>query len=678
MTSTGKAEMTKPAIKASDKSLVSKATTSERDSILSSHLEIQNLKELDLAVKSCESHDDRLENFWVKLFGAAAALDILTTILPPIFRVREAREMALAIEEAESKRKLPTFLTFWKKDPSSILDLTAEQCVDGFKCMYERSIYWMEDHRIRIGWIFCVFWIIDSAHKAYLAWKSASEPKKISSSSLVFTKALLLRLSLLPIGFFMLRLVDHLSILKLDERSSLDQSQVDPLPGTSPAHHIGDFSSSETERYCVIVVILLQFKALLLHFLKYQIASLKTMFAKKIAPRIVRFAVWNPRLFKNRIASLLVLLRWVKYLIPLILKSQKIIKTFMNIIKIRKQRYQASKAHAYRRKVFYNCSLEKREELAAIRLQMRFRGKKARREAELLKNRERKMVGLIHSVLLARAAKAKVEVQRKKNELLKLTKKSSSRDGDKVRLKKLQLELGNISKEKQLKNMLLRPDSKFLIGWKVMFIICIAIEMAHKAFPPKLADNMDEALSLQLNLEGVFIPERIEDWASCMNDTGESKRFLGLFDATTANDTFDSSEMPWYCHTQCKTLQSAYIHVIQLLIQHSLSGMGIIFFLDVFVNFFTGIYNEQGFVVVNTFMPRWIFPGIGFQLLVNPKMEDISILLKNGLQNPGPARLCQWVIAFVLPMLAMISYWLKWNVWMILVSSENKKTSSRK
>eukprot|EP00555_Chaetoceros_dichaeta_P013314 CAMPEP_0198273596 /NCGR_PEP_ID=MMETSP1447-20131203/57363_1 /TAXON_ID=420782 /ORGANISM="Chaetoceros dichaeta, Strain CCMP1751" /LENGTH=582 /DNA_ID=CAMNT_0043967347 /DNA_START=1 /DNA_END=1746 /DNA_ORIENTATION=- len=582
MTSTGTSEMTKSAIKASDKPPVSQSASSGRDSTRSSHLQmksavrkqpnnsIKDLKDLDLAVKSSQSHDDRLEKIWVKLFGAAAALDILTTILPHIFRVKEAREMALAIEEAESKRKLPTFLTFWKKHPSSILDLTAEQCVDGFKCMYERSIHWMEDHRIRIGWIFCVCWTIDSAHKAYLAWISASEPKKTSSpeaksrdntklkeacsslmapSNLAFTKTLLFRLSLLPIGFFMLRLVDHLSILKLNERSSMDQSQADPLTGTSSAHHIGDFSSSETERYCVLVVILLQFKALSLLFLKHQIASLKKMFAKKIAPRIFRFAVLKPRLFKNRIASLLVLLRWVKYLIPLIQKSEKIIKTFIKIIKIRKQRYQAAKAHKLRRKLFCNYSPEKKAEVAAIRLQRRFRLKKAMKESELkrilLKKRERKMVAAIHSVLLARAVKAKVEVQRKKNELLDLTEKSSSGDRDRLRLEELQLELGNISKEKQLQNMLLRPDSKFLIGWKVMFMICIAIEMAHKAFPPKLAENMDEAMSLQLNLEGVFIPERIEDWASCRNHSGESKRFSGLFDATTANDTFDSSEMPW-------------------------------------------------------------------------------------------------------------------------------------
>jgi len=211
-----------------------------------------------------------------------------------------------------------------------------------------------------------------------------------------------------------------------------------------------------------------------------------------------------------------------------------------------------------------------------------------------------------------------------------------------------------------------------------MFMICIGIEMAQKAFQPKLVDGMDEAMNLQLNLEAIFVPMRIEDWASCTIDTIGNKGFFGLFNASTVDDTYGFADMPWYCHALYTTLQSVYIHVINFLIHHFPSVMGIIFFLDVFVNFFTGIYDKNGFVIPNLLVPRWIFPGIGFQLLVNPKMKDLSAVVKNGLQSPGPARLYQWLAAVVIPILAIIVYWVKWNIWMVLVSSENKKTTSRK
>lgn len=193
-----------------------------------------------------------------------------------------------------------------------------------------------------------------------------------------------------------------------------------------------------------------------------------------------------------------------------------------------------------------------------------------------------------------------------------------------------------------------------------MFMICIAIEMAQKAF--------------QSDLESIFVPERIEYWESCTNSTDSSIGIFRLFSGPT-DPAFDSLEVAWYCHAPYTILQSAYIYCIRFINYHGLFCMTFILFLDVFVNFFVGKYDTSGFLVANSFVPRWIFPGIGFQLLVNPIMKDVSALVKSLLHEPGPARVWLWIIAFAIPISTVVLNWLKWNVWMVLVSVENKKTS---
>lgn len=652
---------------------------------------VKELQAFHVALKSSQSPAFPFERAWEKLFVAAAVIDIFNTYLPPMLKEREARDKALVLEEIERKKILPKFLTFWKKDSGIILDLTAEQCVDGFKCMYERSVHWMEDHRMLLNWIFCVCWILDSVRKAYFAWKSAPELEKTASQKATngtkmekytfsimtpgrwaFVKTLLFRLSLLPIGFYTLSLVDHISILTLNESSSIDHSHIDPSKDTAPDYN----------RYSVLFAIILKSKFMLLLCLQTQIASLKTVFKKKIAPRIIRFAILKPRMFKKRIASLLVVLRWLKYLIPIFQKAEKLFKTLFKIIRIRIERRERAKQKRLKKEKWDNHTAEQRLYAAACRLQACYRAKIARREI-ILKNifdtgKKRRGMMRIKDKLLLRAKNTKAEIRRKKNEFINLSVKSSTKVGDNLRLKKLQLELGSDCKKKELHKMMLRPNTKFIVGWKIMFMICIGIEMLQKAFPSEHVGNMDEATSLQLSLEAMFVPNRIEDWASCTDDTVGGNRFLGIFHASEISATNNSSELSWYCDAPYTTIQSGYIRFVQFLIYNGLSCMSNIFFLDVFVNFFTGKYDESGFLVPNSFVPRWIFPGIGFQLLVNPKMKDLCAIVKTFLNHPGPARLYQWLIAFVIPILAIVVYWLKWNVWMVFVSSENKKTSSRK
>lgn len=691
VTKTGDESHVKKVIRFDPSTAVNGKQVRRRPSPLKQTQSVAELQELDVFLKPAQLLT--VERVWAKLFAAAAILDILSSILPPILRQKEARDRALALEEEERKKILPNFLTFWKKKPGHFLDLP--QCVDGLKCMYERFIHWMEDHRISIAYLFIVCCMFDTARKAYYAWKSASEIEKTSShenkkrnginvekksffvtpAHFTVVKTVLFRLSLLPIGFFTIRLVDHISILTFNSSSFIDRRNHDLSINASPAHNQNeDFSSSGTERYCVLFIIVLRFRALLLHFLQSQITSLKKVFATRLAPHIVRYAIINPRLFKSKLATLLVFFRWIKYFVPLFQKFEKLFKTLSKIIKIRRQRRKAAKAKKSRKKMWNKHPFKKQREIAALRIQSQFRAKRARRDMKLRAifqtGRDKRITRNIRKILQMRAARARANLAKKKIELLKVTSLATRNDSDNRRSKDLKLELGSIFKRKETQRMLLRPDTKFIIGWKVMFMTCIGVEMVQKAVEHKVQGRNF--------VEAMFVPTHIDDWTSCTIATVGSKGLLGMFHSSNSSATVGSSEFPWYCYAPYPTIQSTYIHIVQFLISKGMTFMSIIFFLDVFVNFFTGIYDEGGFLVENNFFPRWIFPGIGFQLLVNPKVKDLSAVVKILLRDPGPAGLYKWFVAFLIPLSGSILYWFKWNVWMVLVSSQNKNTTSRK
>jgi len=56
-----------------------------------------------------------------------------------------------------------------------------------------------------------------------------------------------------------------------------------------------------------------------------------------------------------------------------------------------------------------------------------------------------------------------------------------------------------------------------------------------------------------------------------------------------------------------------------------------IFFLDVFVTFFTGELTTSGVLVPKPFFKRYVLPGIALQLIVNPTMIEISRFVKQAI-----------------------------------------------
>ena len=137
-----------------------------------------------------------------------------------------------------------------------------------------------------------------------------------------------------------------------------------------------------------------------------------------------------------------------------------------------------------------------------------------------------------------------------------------------------------------------------------------------------------------------------------------------------------SVPLPWYCKSRSySTFISIYSSVIRWSIQSFLDIVGFICFLDVFITFFTGDYDETGTLVPKPFFKRWILPGLFLQLLVNPTMEstsDVVFRAIEGLIQRGPFRVLRWTLALFFPLGKLLTR-VSSSCWLHLVRKQNEQ-----
>ena len=140
-----------------------------------------------------------------------------------------------------------------------------------------------------------------------------------------------------------------------------------------------------------------------------------------------------------------------------------------------------------------------------------------------------------------------------------------------------------------------------------------------------------------------------------------------------------TTSMPWYCHDRVAIVQSLYGTILRFCIYHVSYVIGMIYFLDVFVAFFTGTFNAQtGSLEPSPWITRWIIPGLGLQLLVNPHVRETSKMIQRGLQfciRQDPVRIVRWTVAFLYPAGCMIGILIR-RWWLRYVHRQNEKKTN--
>jgi len=343
-------------------------------------------------------------------------------------------------------------------------------------------------------------------------------------------------------------------------------------------------------------------------------------------------AVMSPFKFHGRLRKLLMIPKWAKFLAPLIGTCNKLRGHILDMIRKKHQHVKSKAAQKRWREVMLALSKQSKLERAVLQLQKSFREKRqhtAKRRYELLSsNRCSRMSKRIRRTLLEEHAQARSKLE-------KIEEINHQRQ---VRRQVSQDERTNISKHKQLtrkknKRLLLSPKTSFAVVWKCVAIICVVLEISQIIFAPMLSGEMTK-MPLDKFLSKVLLATGCEEKVKKAVAPSIVVPFMNEF---TAN----------LCTTS--SINQTWLAVVRVIATILVPTVNAIFFLDVFITFFTGELTPSGSLVPKPFFARFILPGIGLQLIVNPTMIAFSKLTKRAIElaiEIGPSLSMHVILAF--------------------------------
>jgi hypothetical protein len=299
----------------------------------------------------------------------------------------------------------------------------------------------------------------------------------------------------------------------------------------------------------------------------------------------------------------------------------------------------------------------------------------------------------------------------------------------KLRIYELRDELMAEAKDVLNRKLLLRPNTSFAVYWKTFFAICLIWELANAAAKPWILDvtkketnanNSDMPRTLEELMAEKLIPIRASDLPECQELKDAQKSTLRWFgksndslhggldnrpwycggpyvaiqgtfrdiialalspvrvsefvECQLPKETKRRQRIPWYC--EYKTSHAVYRFIVDMFWKYFSVGVGIAYFLDVFITFFTGdFHKESGVLIPKPFFQRWILPGLVLQLLVNPYMKAVSewiVEVGSQLLDHGPIRVWRWVATVFFPLLYVMSMRIALPSWRMLVEYQNQ------
>jgi hypothetical protein len=130
----------------------------------------------------------------------------------------------------------------------------------------------------------------------------------------------------------------------------------------------------------------------------------------------------------------------------------------------------------------------------------------------------------IQAVLSRKLADSRLRLLKKRKELYCLRTKSSNKlsEQDRRRLYELQDEFTAEATRTINRRLLMRPNTKFAVVWKVVFVFCIGIEIAEKVAAPWLVrqqgtskKNRTEAITMRKFIALTVVPKPASDFQQC-------------------------------------------------------------------------------------------------------------------------------------------------------------------
>jgi hypothetical protein len=401
------------------------------------------------------------------------------------------------------------------------------------------------------------------------------------------------------------------------------------------------------------------------------------------------------------------------------------------VAKIRQERI-AKKQQGVRKILWGKKPQKALEEDAAIIIQSAYRAHVCRRHVHalmLLTEGNAALSALrIQAFLKRKIASARLELLKKGNELYLLEKERRNStnklsEEDRRRLYELQDEFTEEAAKTVNRRLLLRPNTKFAVAWKVMFVFCIGIEIAQQVAGPWLVKQKTSSKSYSSDDIGMrefialsLIPKPTSAFNECLkpkwhglqkvvpvasrresvDDDQNSfwickqplsawwngfrdviafalmpshvskwpectvKKKESLTDRIVSRFRPQRPPLPWFCAEPYATFQMYYLGLVNFLIDKFMIIVSVVCFLDVWVTFFTGETDPvTGELIPKPFFARWILPGLVLQLLVNPSIGPVSRLVFDGMRSITKIGPIRVFRWFVAVGLPLFYFWLK-------------------
>lgn len=530
-------------------------------------------------------------------------------------------------------------------------------------------------------------------------------------SWMAFYFRLFLQLMFLPVGFYWLmsRGIFLEAQLQMNweghDNDDGDRELNDLFSDTYNVHGKGDSTTSSRSRNLSLgFSILREIVNMTLAF-----AYAKGLVAKKaifkevmhILRKAFGTAVRNPIRFAANVRMVLAVLRWLKYIQPIFGASNKLKGNLLDLTKKYRQRQRKLMMRKIRKRIVGEMSDEERRDHAARKIQSTYRGHRIRktiRALNLLRGQKEVLAAIkLQAAFRATLQRARVRISRKTLEFKRLKLKSELALSQKKKNKELhrmtpmeRRRLYELEEELLLetarllsRRLLIKPNTKFSVTWKLLFCVSVLFEITGLICNPMLKKYKDDdtggMLSVHKVLEGYVIPEPIANLPECnchpdMPQNWKSK----LVFAVQRKESVVCEPSPWYCNPPFSTTRTWYIRLAVFLIDEFLLLVGIVVYMDVFISFLTGEIDEDtGILAPKGFVKRWLLPGLVLQLLVNPKMASTSKSLWGVLHqlfDIGPVRVWRWTSAVFYPLFIVLFDFAERKVWAPFVHDQNHQS----
>ena len=558
----------------------------------------------------------------------------------------------------------------------------------------ERFDPWLRNHAVPLGMLFSLLWFVDAFVTA-TAWRrqrlvQAEEARLLQSPGwekihprrvkvqawLDFAKAVILQLVLLPVGFYYV-LWGHAALLRDNDDDDGNQKDIPihkPDMNKTASHNTTEtFTTTNAHNVSVLVTVL--------HF--YLSASIRRLHKRLVTQgkkglfHLMRRLLRHPVQAARRIQKITQWLRWIKIVGPLVGTSNKLLGNAVDLLKRARQRAAAQKAMRLRQRLWDQMTPQELRHYAATLIQKTYRAarqRKAFRALQLFRlDRERLAALRLQTLFRARLTRARYAISHKVAELERLQAKyyqdrqqqqkqsTLMTEEERQRMYKLKSELTQKAKTFLNQKLLLRPNTTFAVVWKALFVVGVILELSvlvAKALHPK-----------GVTVESI-LPRLWYDLPECNpKEPGFFQKILHRF------GRHRTSPILWYCQERAMAYQNMGVCILDFSIRTLIVTVQAIYFLDVFINFFTGRFNRQtGMLEPVPAFQRWVAPGIMLQLLLNPRMDvvaDIVARLVTAIRALGPVRVFRWTVAFFFPVFLIFRHRASQG-WSVIVASQNK------